>query len=670
MPRLGVHAEPGHPVWSALAGLGDWFSVREGLGDDIDDIDAAYLGADDAGAHAEGLLGRGTPVLMHSPSRHRALASALRAARRSGVGCSLVDLSGAVHPLVTAARERLGDGGVSEVEVSTPEGGLDTALRVLHAVLPALRPWRLTARTPGLAVGTVAGAATTIAMRPATGPADLQPDRIVLRGPAGTVIGSADGVTWLPGPFGGEPSRQGGMPGLVATLRERLATWHAAVAAGRTGARDAADAQLDLSITRLAEELNTALGETPPPTFPPGLCDAAHQAGLRHAGDPSVPSSAARDLDRTAVAAMAEVLGGPCGDGRWRTVDDILGRMRAAGRHAWILRRWVAVLTEEGLLEARGGSLRAAVAPRGENGQGGADGDIERAYAALGFPPNVGAFHAEVRARLAEIVRDETSVRELLFPRGGTEIAEALYARGWPGRYLNAAVAHAVRAVLDRAHGTPTVLELGAGVGATTTAVLDELAGAGPPDLRYVFSDISRLFLVAAARRQRSWPGMRHALLDIDGDLVAQGAPAGSADAVVAAHVLHNAVEIGRTLHTIRATLREGGMLAVIESTRESYPLLASMQFLMSADDGGARPGSADGRAGTDRIFLDAGQWRAELAAAGFRVECELPPVEHEGAALGQTLLIATAGPPEGPPANREPPEQPQLPGEPNKRGA
>lgn len=616
--RLGVRAGPGHPVWEVLAGLGELFTVVDGA-----DIDAAFV-APGMGC-VEELLGRGVHVLAQPLVGGRSVASALRVARTTGAHFRLLDMSEAAGPLAALARRRLGR--VAEVEVVTPVAGLDTTVRVLRGVLPSLRPWRIVARTPELLTGAVAGCAVTIAVPAAGSAADLVPDRIVVRGAEGAVIASGAGLTWLPGPFGGRPDPQGAASNPRQVLRARLTDFHIATTGQRT--RDAAEAQLALTVSRLAEDLVESLANAPrPPAFPPAVADEAHRAGLAQVGDPGRAVTAARELERIALATMAGVLADACGDERERTPDDILAAARIAPGAEWLVRRWIAVLVEEGVFKAVGDKVRPVRMVV-------EDADLTGPYAALGFPPSVADFHTRVRAALPSLMRGEAALSALLFPEGGTAIAEALYTDGWASRYLNKATASAVRAVLAGGTGTPTVLELGAGVGATTQAILTEL-----DEARYIFSDLSGLFLVAAARR---WPGHRHSLLDINGDLVAQGAPAGSADVVVAGHLLHSAANLGAALRGIHATLRTGGLLAMVDSTRENYALLASIQFLRSADKTAPRPGSADARAATGRMFPDLDGWQSELTAAGFTVHACLPPRSHGGAALGQALLLATA---------------------------
>jgi len=62
----------------------------------------------------------------------------------------------------------------------------------------------------------------------------------------------------------------------------------------------------------------------------------------------------------------------------------------------------------------------------------------------------------------------------------------------------------------------------------------------------------------------------------------------------------------------------------------------------MSARPGGERAGDRDRRAGTDQIFLDETQWRAELDDAGFRPIVGVPGPEHPLHPVGVQLFAAT----------------------------
>ncbi len=469
----------------------------------------------------------------------------------------------------------------------------------------------------------------------------------------------------------------------------------------------------------------------------PGLRAAvakAHRAGLAavRMPDPEAFPRALRRLERLSLRTIRTLLaaegalppGGPP-----RTAEEIAAALRAAPRHVWLVRRWLAALEAEGALTRTGerylpphvpddgpedaGSAdgvgrrhppsgmrgdrsgeaggvgvrrpasavlddrpdhaevegarylapgvpaagpghaggvgvprRAAPVVPGDAASGGAAsggaGDVgaplRDGYAALGFPPLMARFHAEALARLGELVRDEVTVQRLLFRDGDVLGALAAYQDNVFTDYLNAACGSLLRHLAERGPAPPRIVELGGGGGAATAAVLRALHGV-PAD--YVFTDVSRAFTTAA--RERFGDRLCYRLLDINADPAAWAMPPGSADVVLAANVLHNAVHIGRTLGHIRRLLRPGGALVFTESIRENHVILTSMQFLLSAPPGRTRPGEGDRRAARGEVFLDADGWHRELTAAGFAPVCALPGADDPLAAAGQHLFWADA---------------------------
>ncbi|MFS8104530.1 class I SAM-dependent methyltransferase [Lentzea alba] len=252
-----------------------------------------------------------------------------------------------------------------------------------------------------------------------------------------------------------------------------------------------------------------------------------------------------------------------------------------APQYAWLLERWQAV--------AEPGEPFTPPGP-----------EFELAYAELGFPPRMARFHRAALARLPQLLRGEIAVQQLLFDDGDVLAAFSAYQDNVFTARLNAAVAAQVPVGAK-------VVELGGGTGRLTSVVLRAV---GSED--YLFTDISRLFTLEAARRF----GVRTALLDID-------EPHGTADAVVAGHVLHNARHIGKTLAGIHRMLSPGGRLIFTEAVRDNLVTLTSMQFLL--------PPPTE----RDWIFLTAEQWQAELTAAGFTLVATLPD------ASGQQMFCA-----------------------------
>ncbi|WP_306364148.1 amino acid adenylation domain-containing protein [Nocardia sp. CC227C] len=218
------------------------------------------------------------------------------------------------------------------------------------------------------------------------------------------------------------------------------------------------------------------------------------------------------------------------------------------------------------------------------------------------------------------VLRGELDPMALMFPNGGMAVAEAAYRTNIMTRYLNAVVAEAVRRRAPR-----RVLEVGAGVGATTAEVL---AAGYVPTRDYVYTDVSPYLLDHGRSR---FPGLTFARYDIDVPPREQGFAPESFDLILCAGVLNNARHTGRTLGWLRELLAPGGTLVVTEPTREHYEVLASQSFMMTAPE--------DQRADTGHTFLTREEWLAELEPFG-EVTC-LPEPGHPLEPLGQHVFVA-----------------------------
>ncbi|MGI5195769.1 class I SAM-dependent methyltransferase [Streptomyces sp. CA-288835] len=379
------------------------------------------------------------------------------------------------------------------------------------------------------------------------------------------------------------------------------------------------------------------------------LLEAAHAAGLaalrsRNPGvDPARLPEAMRALGWVSLAAVGSLLvssgalrtGGPP-----RSPGQIMDALAVAPRHVWLVRRWLEVLAEDGVVVRSADGRRFGLSLTAPVADGEAEDALEGTYAALGFPPVMPAFHRTALGRLPELLRDEVTVQQLLFPDGDALTALAGYQTSAVGEYVNAAAGHAVREAAERLRSRRVrIVELGGGAGVCTAAVLRALRGV---DANYLFTDVSRLFTVTAQQRYaRELPGLRCALLDIDEDFARQGLPPGSADVVLAGNVLHNAVDARTSLRRIRELLAPGGRLVFTESVGENRAVLTSMAFLLSPEPGRPRVGSGDRRRETGSAFLGAEEWDEELRAAGLTPLGSLPDPDSPLAAVGQHVFVA-----------------------------
>lgn len=196
-----------------------------------------------------------------------------------------------------------------------------------------------------------------------------------------------------------------------------------------------------------------------------------------------------------------------------------------------------------------------------------------------------------------------------------------------PAYALNNRLAAVAAANRLAANGPPRrVLEVGAGAGGATVALLEALEAKGGVGRIASY----RLTEPAALLRRRGvrevgarWPGLALEAdgLDVDMPWAEQGVAPGSVDMVFGVNVFHVAEHLGRSLAEARAALAPGGWLVAGEclKPRPGHPVAAEMVFLLLDDfrnvetDPELRPAAG---------FLTPELWVAQLEAAGFsRIE-------------------------------------------------
>ncbi|MFM9608161.1 SDR family NAD(P)-dependent oxidoreductase [Streptomyces niveiscabiei] len=239
---------------------------------------------------------------------------------------------------------------------------------------------------------------------------------------------------------------------------------------------------------------------------------------------------------------------------------------------------------------------------------------------------------------LPDILTGRRPAMEVLFPDGSTERVAAVY-RGDPVTdRCNAEVARIVveqvTSRLARGTGPVRILEVGAGTGGTTAAVLAALAPYGD-SVEYVFTDVSPAFVRKAGNRFGArYPFVRFEVLDIEA-----GAAAGEYDVVFGTNVLHATRRLSHTLTRAKESLRRGGVLLAVEGTRPRSQL--ALIFGLTAgwwlfDDPEQRmPGSP---------LASERQWRDALAACGFTGISVGAPGSEAGVAFQSVIAAVSDG--------------------------
>lgn len=179
------------------------------------------------------------------------------------------------------------------------------------------------------------------------------------------------------------------------------------------------------------------------------------------------------------------------------------------------------------------------------------------------------------------------------------------------------------------------VLEIGAGTGATTQALLEAHADNGNRFFgSYDFSDISSSFFDHAQSRFEGWRDvLRFQTLDIEKDPVAQGFRAQDYDMIIASNVIHATKSIGNSLSNIRKLLKPGGQLALIEEVQLTPTHMVTFGLLP-----GWWAGLEDNR--KQGPLLGTHQWDKVLLETGFS-GATIVKNDFEGSGQRASLIIS-----------------------------
>ncbi|WP_167147385.1 non-ribosomal peptide synthetase [Actinomyces sp. ZJ308] len=315
---------------------------------------------------------------------------------------------------------------------------------------------------------------------------------------------------------------------------------------------------------------------------------------------------------------------------------DIVARLHPAPELRGLVDRWLDILVFEGVLL------------RDERGLGVTRDSLERyrmkdswdRFAALdgqvGNSPESFDYQRHAASTLLSQLRGEVNPIEILFPGGGTGTARAIYGGNRASVSINAAVSDALVSAVEARGDRPTrILEVGAGVGATTEHILPRL-----PDTvtEYRFTDISEFFLRRAKKTYRQYDFMTYGLFDINADCGPQDVEEGSYDVIVCANVLHNAINIDDAFARLNRLRSPGGIIVMMEPVTELYIALISIFIKLSLTE------FTDVRAGGHKVFITDEQWRDVFARAGLKRIAEYPAAGDPLRECGQRLLVVGEG--------------------------
>lgn len=247
-----------------------------------------------------------------------------------------------------------------------------------------------------------------------------------------------------------------------------------------------------------------------------------------------------------------------------------------------------------------------------------------------GVAPTLDLLDAAAAAYPAVAAGTTTGEQEL-FAAGRIALWFAYFSNANPVYALNNLQAAVVAANRLPAGGGLAVLEVGAGGGSFTVALLEELERRGRlADLAlYDFTEPSPFFRRRGERELRArWPALplRSRALDLDRDFGEQGGADGY-HLAVGVNVLHVARDLAAALGRVRAALLPGGWLVAGECLRlfPGQTVPADLVFQIFSSFTGV---VTDPELRPTHGFLEPATWRRALAGAGFAEAAVLPDLE------------------------------------------
>lgn len=190
------------------------------------------------------------------------------------------------------------------------------------------------------------------------------------------------------------------------------------------------------------------------------------------------------------------------------------------------------------------------------------------------------------------------------------------------------------------AHGFPRsgpirILEVGSRSGDLTESLLSLLT---PDRAIYTYTDNSTFFTNAAKNKFKNYSFVQYQLLDIDQNPQAQGYDTHCYDVIIASDSLHRARNIETALAHTQSLLAPGGLLILLEMTRNSRLQQISTGFL---EEGFTR--FEDKRCAEHLPLLSTETWQNVLQSQKFAEVASFPEHGDPTSIFGQHVIVAQA---------------------------
>jgi len=318
---------------------------------------------------------------------------------------------------------------------------------------------------------------------------------------------------------------------------------------------------------------------------------------------------------------------------RWITEQEILVKMDPQTGSDFIIKRWLMALNKHHFIKKEGDSYRYIRNTVAESSVS----DVWQKAGVLWSdrlgPPSTADYFYQNALNLRGLLDGTVSANSLLFPEGRDDIANELYSKTLIAWYMNQTIAKTISNYMET-NSNVSILEAGAGTGATTEAVFEWLRQQGQDEkpAEYCFTDLSSFFLNEAKAKYGHYDYFDMAVLDLENKADMGKIPSESFDIIVAAGVLNNIKNINTCLALLKQKLKRNGIFMISEATDESLQMLISQVFMMEAAE--------DSRRISETTFMSGKQWEDVFHKSGLQVLHCYPPSEHKLSWLGQQVFI------------------------------
>jgi rhizoxin biosynthesis, polyketide synthase / nonribosomal peptide synthetase RhiA len=232
------------------------------------------------------------------------------------------------------------------------------------------------------------------------------------------------------------------------------------------------------------------------------------------------------------------------------------------------------------------------------------------------------------------VLLNKKSATEVLLNPNTLELLRVVYGGTARAKYFNTLIAKFVGAWVAQHNRSIRILEVGAGTGATSAPVIEQLIGS---NVEFIFSDVGLSFVQAAQTRFSAYPFVTFKLFDLGRDSSLQVFEAGSIDMVIATNVVHATSVIADSLKRIAHVLAPEGVLILNEVTTNhafNTAVFGLFDGWWAYEDNDLRiPGTP---------LLELATWEKTICAAGFEIDdVHALPSQVPGSAATQAVIVA-----------------------------